>query len=218
VIDIIKNHIKLILFSIFSAFIIISNTLAIAQFDQTIFSNDFSFDKKFVHSKGWRHLTLNGFDSKTNIATRGMAIYDNELYIGTQNTKFPKFFQNTVPELLEIISKFIPNKLPEFLHRTTAFKILLRVVHLLSRVTVKLVMHSAVKNSQGCEIWRYNYSTDTLTQVIGDNSIYGINSGFNYSFNCLASVLTVFKNKLYVSTWSTPIGSLDNPYRNGCEI
>lgn len=213
-----NNKIKTLIFVSLMLIFILTTNIVHSEFDRNLFKKDFETEKYMIHSKGWKPLTLNGFGKESNIATRGMTIYNDELYIGTQNTKFPKLFQNTAPELLKIISKFLPNKLPEFLHRTMAFQLLLRVVHLLKSITVKAVMHSAVKNSEGCEIWKYNYTTDSLIQVVGDESSFGMKSGFNYSLNCLASVLTVFKGKLYVSTWSTPIGSLKQPNRKGCEI
>jgi hypothetical protein len=166
----------------------------------------------------WKQITDNGFDRETNSATRGIAIYKDELYIGTHNTKFPKLFQNTFPELLHIISELIPNKIPELLQFNNKIKIFGRIAHLIRNRNVRRVIHMVAKRSDGCEVWKYNYTTDTLTQIVGDKSITGMKSGFDYNYNCMAGTIKEFKNKLYVGTWSTPIGSLQNPHRNGGEI
>lgn len=171
-----------------------------------------------LYQKGWRQLIDDGFGKETNIATRGMAIYNNELYIGTQNVKFPKLFHNTFPKLLQNISQLLPDIIPKFLHRSQLFNIIFRLAHSLRQCTIRRALHRVVKSSEGCEIWKYNYTTDSMIQIVGDESITGMKSGFNYPFNCIASVMNKFKGKLYVGTWSTSIGSLRDPHRKGGEI
>ena len=182
---------------------------------------ELKIEKEKFYPPEWRQLTGNGFGNKTNLATRGMAIYKDELYIGTHNVKFPKLLQNILPrasKLLQKLYQLSPNILPKLLHRGPLFRTIFKLVHSLRRCTIRRGLHLAVKPSEGCEIWKYNYTTDELIQIVGNGSITGMKSGFNYTFNCLASVITEFDDKLYVGTWNTPIGSLQNPHRKGCEI
>jgi hypothetical protein len=64
--------------------------------------------------------------------------------------------------------------------------------------------------SNGCEVWKYNYSTSKLTQVVGDLPEAKIKAGFGSSINSAASFIIEFKGKLYVGTMGDPI--------NGCEV
>jgi hypothetical protein len=45
-----------------------------------------------------------------------------------------------------------------------------------------------------------------------------MSAGFGSHFNAAAAIMKVFKGHLYVGTWNTPLGSLSNPNRKGCEI
>lgn len=214
-----KGNNLTIVFSIIVVFLLLFSSSGLeAKIQPESLNNYFEEGNQELFFNSWNNLTIDGFGKETNLATRGMAIFNDELYIGTHNTKFPKLFQNTFPELLNFLSQFLPNKIPEFLHRTNIFKMLLRVVHFLRSHTIRMGLHLAVKNSEGCEVWKYNYSANSLVQMVGDDSVTGVKSGFNYSFNCLASVIIEFKGKLYVGTWSTPMGSLEVPSRKGCEI
>ncbi len=213
-----KNNLSIVFSIIVVSLVLIPSIGIEAKLQQDSFNSSLETEKKIINSNGWNPLTIDGFGKETNLATRGMAIYNDELYIGTQNTKFPKLFQNTFPELLNVLHQFLPNKIPEFLHRTNVFKMLLRVVHFLRSHTIRMGLHLVVKNSEGCEVWKYNYSTNSLVQIVGNNSVTGMKSGFNCSLNCLASVIIEFKGKLYVGTWNSPIGSLHDPTRKGCEI
>jgi len=171
-----------------------------------------------LNTPTWQQITGNGFGKETNLASRGIAIYNDELYIGTQNNKLPKLFQNTYPELLQALSQLLPNKFPEFLQINNRFKVIFRLAHYIRTRTIRKAWHLLIGRSEGCEIWKYNYTTDTLTQIVGEDSVTGMKSGFNYNFNCLAGAIKEFKNKLYVGTANTPIGSLQDPHRKGAEI
>ena len=151
------------------------------------------------NSSGWIQLTDNGFGHATNVAPRGIAIYDDELYIGTHSAKYPKFFENTV-----ISNIFI--------------KVFTRMLFCMENQFLRNAIQFITTRSEGCEIWRYNYTTDEFTQIVGDESITGMPAGFNYKYNCLAANIIEFKNKLYVGTWSTPIARPENPNRKGAEI
>jgi len=155
---------------------------------------------------GWKQITGDGFGKSSNYATRGMEIFNNELYIGTQNNKLNDLFN--LDDYLNLM------RLSEFYDLVKSIGIFDNIF----RSAMKIVLHSATFASEGCEIWKYNYSSDTMIQIIGDNSLSGIGSGFNYSFNAAASILKVFNGYLYVGTWNTPIGSVQNPDRKGCEI
>jgi hypothetical protein len=157
-------------------------------------------------SYGWKQITDDGFGKSSNYATRGMAIFNDELYIGTQN--------NQLYDLLELDDFLILMKLSKFYELIKSMDLFDNVI----RSVMRIILHSATFASQGCEIWKYNYSSDSMNQIIGDNSISGIQSGFNYSFNAAASIMKVFKGYLYVGTWNTPIGSIENLDRKGCEI
>lgn len=157
----------------------------------------------FSLSFGWKQLTDNGFGKSSNYATRGMEIFNGELYIGTQNNLLPSSAKEEQPSLIATASLF-----PD----------LYSLLGDLYRLPMRIVMHCGTLASQGCEIWKYNYTDNTLVQVIGSESITGINAGFGYHYNAAAAVMKVFNGYLYVGTWNTPIGSVLQPNRKGCEI
>ncbi|KYK19960.1 hypothetical protein AYK24_04690 [Thermoplasmatales archaeon SG8-52-4] len=166
----------------------------------------------------WKKITGDGFGKATNLASRGLAIYKNELYIGTQNTKLPKIFYDRFPEFADVILKMLPNILPKLLQMNVHLKFIYQFKHLIKYKTVQSFFDLLVSASDGCEIWKYNYTTDSLQQVVGDKSLSGMKSGFNYTYNCLAGTMIEFNDKLYVGTWSTPLGNTDYGKRNGGEI
>ncbi|UCD14141.1 MAG: hypothetical protein JSW60_01625 [Thermoplasmatales archaeon] len=215
-----RIELKIALYVIVTFSVILPTGIVEAEYqrDSLQKSLELEIEQQIFYNYGWRQLTGNGFGKETNLATRGMAIYNDELYIGTQNAKLPKVFQNTFPKLLLKLSQLLPNKLPKFLQRTLLFKTIFRLVHFLRGCTFRRGLHLVVRPSEGCEIWKYNYTTDSLIQVVGNSSITGMKAGFDYNFNCLATVITEFKGKLYVGTWNTPIGSLQDPRRKGAEI
>jgi hypothetical protein len=216
-----KNiKLKISLFIIIVFLIIMPNVLSDLEYDQDNLqkSTDLIVKQQIYNESEWKQITDNGFGKKTNLATRGMAVYNDELYIGTQNVKLPKLFEDRFPGLFENISKLLPNILPKFLNRILFLKAIYQLKHHISDNNFRTLLHLIVRRSEGCEIWKYNYTTDSLTQVVGDNSVTGMKAGFNYTFNCLATVIIEFKGKLYVGTWNTPIGSLQDLSRKGAEI
>jgi len=67
--------------------------------------------------------------------------------------------------------------------------------------------------SDGCELWKYNYSTNKWTELIGWNrSGEGVDfsAGFNTTDNIAIGDMIEFNGDLYVGTWNTPA--------NGCQI
>ncbi len=154
---------------------------------------------------GWKQLTDNGFGQQTNYATRGMTVFKDELYIGTQNNMVPNTMNmEEHSTMLMATSSIVPDFYSLFGN--------------LTKLPIRIAMHIMTFASKGCEVWKYNYTTDRLTKVIGEHSISGISAGFNYHFNAAAAVLSVFKDYIYVGTWNTPIGSMIHPNRKGCEI
>jgi len=153
---------------------------------------------------GWKQLTDNGFGKQSNYATRGTTIFKGELYIGTQNNLLPQH-PITEEQILTISSATLIPDLYDFFGE-------------LSTIPSRIVMHLMTFVSQGCEIWKYNYSTDSLVKVIGKKSQSGIPAGFGSHFNAAAAVMHVFKNQLYVGTWNTPLGTMKSLERKGCEI
>jgi len=211
---------KLALFIVILSLVIMPNVLAesINYQDNLQKNSNLEFKQQVINDTEWKQITNSGFGKKTNLATRGMAVYNDELYIGTHNVKLPKFFEEKFPRLYENISQLLPNILPKYLNRIFFLKTIYGLKSYLRDNSLRKLLHLMVRRSEGCEIWKYNYTTDSLTQVVGDNSITGVKAGFNYTFNCLATVIVEFNGKLYVGTWNTPIGSLQDPRRKGAEM
>ena len=153
---------------------------------------------------GWKQLTNDGFGKQSNYATRGTTIFNGELYIGTQNNLLPQR-STTEEQTLAITSAAL---IPDF------YELFGDLTTLPSRIA----MHLMTFVSQGGEIWKYNYTTDSLTKVIGRRSLSGISSGFGSHFNAAAAIMHVYNDQLYVGTWNTPLGSFLSPNRKGCEL
>jgi len=261
---------QMLAFSYIVCFILLPTTTIFAVNKASIFqeSNISQKQCEWFEKIGDQGLYGKGFGLNTNIATRGMTIYKNELYIGIENlnkSKLKSYFphlvskilieivkyniqllkRNTIKEIIDQIYKLVQdiiNTQPEVVYipqyywnenykgysyspdRDNQF-ILEPEAYCLGglRQTIlnkfaRLRQHYRTFFSDGGEMWKYNYSTNSWTQIIGAHSITGINAGFNYHFNCAISVIKEFKGELYAGTWSTPIGSLNNPDRKGCEI
>ena len=112
---------------------------------------------------GWFQLISDGFGHDSNLATRGMVVYKDELYIGTQNVNLPKIYEDTFPVLYNIISRVISNDLIKSLQRTILFKVLFRYIHQLRAATMNKIVHVVVRSSEGCEIWKYNFTLNNQT-------------------------------------------------------
>ena len=136
------------------------------------------------NSGQWEQLIGNegeGFGRSSNMAIRGIEIYQDELYVGTQSLNKISFFGP--PDLEGMIdSKFLlKNKLFIRLHSIMEERSLLdftsspavkknnRIFLSLFSRSVRLAMHMRTRASSGCEIWKYNYSSEIWSQLIGDN-------------------------------------------------
>ena len=135
------------------------------------------------------------FCKGSNVAIRGMAVYKDELYLGTQS-----FNQKNVLSYKDIIlAGFFPLFLKLFKNQGSlleliACKMIFRFMHLRSRA------------SDGCQVWKYNYSDDKCTQLVGPNPDADLPAGFGDTKTIAASIIIEFKGDLYVGTWNTPKG------------
>jgi hypothetical protein len=225
-----------------------------------------------------------GFGSETNVASRGMTIYNNELYVGTQNWHHLKNLdfltiqseiitpqeigidqssqvwssplivgdqqENRVPSednFFTIPSKQNSISLPTedqnenpvirdgcyspdggahfYYLEPEVFGSSELIDYLIDTVgtpLMRVLLYITSSWSDGCEIWKYNYATQIWTQVIGDLPGHAgvTTAGFDYTYNSAVGVMKTFSvdHKLYVGTWSTTLGSLENPLRKGCEV
>jgi len=67
--------------------------------------------------------------------------------------------------------------------------------------------------SDGCELWKYNYSTMQWIELVGSNRSGGgvdFSAGFGSTFNLAVGDMIEFNGNLYVGTWNSP--------SNGSEI
>jgi hypothetical protein len=164
-----------------------------------------------------------GFGKDTNHAIRGLEIYKDELYLGTQSLNKSKLSKESW-----MINDMLYNSLPYFgLSGYQSFIFMKK--HLLSNqlfkrcnvnknnflmiwldISLNLAMHKRSLISEGCEIWKYNYSRDVWFQLIGNEPEADLPEGFGERKNIAISVMKNFKGKLYVGTWTSPF--------RGCEI
>ncbi len=164
-----------------------------------------------------------GFGKNTNIGIRGIEVYNSELYLGTQSFNKSKMME--APDLHNIITMDFLSieglfldlsfNLREKTLLSFIFSRCLRYTNsyfltlLLSR-SLNLAMSARAKMSDGCEVWKYNQSNDSWSQLVGDNTEADLPIGFGDTRNLAASVIKEFKGKLYIGTWTSPLG--------GCEL
>ena len=247
-------------------------TISLASVNATIEQKqatvkDLQIIQKKIYPSGWTKLTDDGFGKISNVAIRGMAIYKNELYVGTHSLNFTKLKINENLNI-NIKTNVIANMLQEELSANLVQEELLvdltqeeQLLDLIQEMSLSesneagilevnlaiindysnndfdnsmstpsqqqpiqglnlltIIIHLVNKASDGCDVYKYNFTTGSITQVVGDESVTGMKAGFDYTFNCDASVIKVFNDKLYVGTWNTGVGSKENPDRKGCEI
>ena len=138
---------------------------------------------------------LGGFGVSSSFATRGMQIYDGELYVGTQSLALPNF----PPILLKLAVSSLAF-IYKSLHSTPFSNLIWRLVNYILPLNVIF--------NDGCEVWKYNQSEDKWYPIISDSSRSILPAGFGNQNNIAASILIPFNEKLYMGTWA---GS-------GCEI
>jgi len=133
----------------------------------------------------WDLITDDGFGNKYNGCIRGAGIYKGELYVGTQSLDLLKILTiNDYFELMQLIkgNRNFGNLIPFF----------------------------NSQKSRGCELWKYNYSTKNLKQIVGNLPEAEISAGFGDILNFNIGFTKEFKNNFYVGTRASPI--------KGCEI
>lgn len=59
--------------------------------------------------------------------------------------------------------------------------------------------------SDGCELWKYNYTTKEWTVLIGRGDGVDYGSGFGSTYNLAVGDMIEFNGKLYVGTWNSPL-------------
>ena len=138
-----------------------------------------------LDNPNWTLLTDDGFGNKYNACIRGAGIYHGELYIGTESY--------TLLSILKIKNYF---ELIQLIFNNKNFGNLNPFFHSLK--------------SQGCELWKYNYTTDELKQIIGNLPEADMPAGFDDILNSGVGFSIEFKNNLYVGTRTSPL--------KGCEI
>ena len=183
-------------------------------------------NEHMVSLSEWRQLIGKenaGFGKDTSHAIRGLEIYRDELYMGTQSLNKSRLSKES-----RISNDILYNLLPYFgLSEYQSF--IFRKEHLLYNqlfkrcnvnknnllmvwldILLNLAMHKRALLSEGCEIWKYNYSRDAWFQLIGNEPEADLPEGFGERENIAISVMKNFKGKLYVGTWTSPL--------RGCEI
>lgn len=183
----------------------------------TLNQSDFAVWEQLIGGKN------QGFGKNTNIGIRGIEIYNDELYLGTQSFNKSKIME--VEDLKNIISidylsvdgllPELPFILKENTFLSNIFSRYLRYINnyflmlLLSR-SLNLAMNARAKMSDGCEVWKYNHSNNRWLQIVGDTAGADLPIGFGDTRNLAASVIKEFKGKLYIGTWTSPL--------EGCEL
>ncbi|MCD6468262.1 MAG: hypothetical protein J7L32_03010 [Thermoplasmata archaeon] len=124
------------------------------------------------------------------MATRGIAVYKNELYIGTQNINFSRI-HFTNPLLFKTVSAgaILAYNLFEYVRNNH-----------LALLFYNLLIPLAGIASDGCEVWRYNDSLDKWSLVVSDQPGSMLPAGFGDKRNFAAAVIHEFKGDLYVGT------------------
>ena len=86
-------------------------------------------------------------------------------------------------------------------------ELLLGLIHR-KHVNLKIrdVFNIGANSSDGCELWKYNYTTKTWTDLVGRN-VSGesdFQPGFNDNRNYVIGAMKEFNSKLYIGTWQSP--------------
>ena len=124
------------------------------------------------------------------MATRGIAVYKNELYIGTQNINFSRI-HFTNPLLFKTVSAgaILAYNLFEYVRNNH-----------LALLFYNLLIPLAGITSDGCRVWRHNSSLDKWSPVVSDQPGSMLPAGFGDKRNFAAAVIHEFKGDLYVGT------------------
>lgn len=211
-----RNLVLAIMLNIFLVSIapIISGNIEV---NSVLFNNN-SENIQMKNLPKWRQLIGDenaGFGKGTNHAIRGLETYRDELYVGIQSLNKSKLLDNIDFRNSKNCNIFLYDGLSEYLSYLIKNNLFFpsnsnNLLMPWLDISLNLGMHMRAKMSDGCEIWKYNYSIDTWFQLVGNHPKAILPIGFGDAKNIAASVIKEFKGKLYVGTWSSPL--------KGCEI
>lgn len=137
-----------------------------------------------------------GFGTSSNFATRGIACYNGDLYLGAQNVDFSR-----INRLFDVRRLFTLGMV--------SYRLLARggsVLPMLRLAPMLVPLHGMF--SHGCEIWRYDGRG--WVPVVSDAWGAELPAGFGISGTFGASVLQPFQDHLYVGTMTSSL--------QGCQI
>jgi len=138
-----------------------------------------------------------GFGASNNFATRGIEVYNGELFIGTENMDSSNLRFFNLEFWLKVSLYYY--RFYESLGGYWFFR---------GWSDLGLLWHGMF--SDGCEVWKYNYTLDEWSPFVSDAMGHTVPAGFGDHRNLAASMIKSFKGKLYVGTASSPL--------IGCEI
>jgi len=143
-----------------------------------------------------------GFDKSSNFATRGIAIYKGELYIGTQNTNLSgKRLLKLLNNPMDIYTYYLWRLL---LRAPILDNLLIDVIRILNNNDLpeffNRVLNLLASMSDGGELWKYNYTTNKWAPIVSNLPGAKKQAGFGNHKVFAISILYPFKGKLYVGT------------------
>ena len=160
------------------------------------------FNDKWTQEIGEYGVYKAGFGVSSNLAPRGMGIYNGELYIGTQNlnTSILRFLPlRTLATSAILIYKF--------LERIGNIRLMTKILN------IAVSLHGIF--SDGCELWKYNNTVDKWTPIVSDQPGSIIPAGFRNSRNWATSIIKTFKGNLYVGTATSALHGFELWRYNG---
>jgi hypothetical protein len=171
----------------------------ISSVNQAIVShhNEVAVNISWIQTIGEKGIYNNGFNVTSNYATRGMEVYNDELYIGTQNVKFSRVGSLNL-KLISTLAILVYKGL-EYLGRTQP---------LLKLANIIIPLHGFM--GDGCEVWKYNNSKDMWIPIISNSPGNILSAGFGTKKNFAAAIIREFKGDLYIGTATNSL--------YGCEV
>lgn len=137
-----------------------------------------------------------GFGESSNIAVRGQAIYNDELYIGTQNINLSQIKKINLRFFATI--SILAYKISEKFHLTN---------NILKIFNLAVPSHSIF--SDGCEVWKYNNTKDEWSPFISDKFGALLSAGFGKKRNFATSIIIPFKGDLYLGTSASSLNGFE---------
>ena len=169
----------------------------------------------------WENKITDGFGQPSSqYSTRGIEIYNGELYIGTES--FNK--QYILGERLGEGNNF--NSRTQHNGETSRDLAPIRYelgtmmwIPYFSQFTLTMAMQERCRASDGGELWKYNSITDQWTPIISNAPGAMMPAGFGNPHQIAISSLKVFSGKLYAGTWGPPLRPIGYPEASrGCQV